>query len=189
MEENFIDTGSTLQRTPQNNRPQTVCMISETSKRPRSKLSPEQSPLENRFVETSEFTNLKNRVILLEDLEWIIKSKDTTIQELTAKVENLTKRLEKLESIDAEKLQDIEKLKEEVKEAKLTSKTTDISKSWVQAVGRRTKHSKKPVEQMVVENATINEFNEREKRKKNIIIYGIPESQKNILSEKKADDG
>lgn len=171
MEENFIDTGSTLQRTPLNNRSQTVCMISETSKRPRSKTSPELSPKEYRFVEMSELINLKNRVILLEDLEWIIKSKDTSIQELITKVENLTKKLEKFENTDVEKGYEIEKLKDQANEVKLNSKTTDIISSWVQVVSKGTKYLKKPVEQMVVENATINEFNEWDKKKYNHLWY------------------
>ncbi|RNA20672.1 hypothetical protein BpHYR1_027764 [Brachionus plicatilis] len=87
MEENFIDTGSTLQRTPQNTRQQTVCMISETSRRPkRSNLSTDQSPAEPRCIDMAEFKTWKNRVTVLEDLEWIVKSRDRVIEELSKKI-------------------------------------------------------------------------------------------------------
>jgi hypothetical protein len=47
---------------------------------------------------------------------------------------------------------------------------------------------KTPRSRLVVTNAAINELNEREKRKKNVIIYGVPESTKVVLTEKKAED-
>ncbi|RNA36509.1 hypothetical protein BpHYR1_010464 [Brachionus plicatilis] len=62
MDENVIDTGSTLQRTPINTRQQTVCIESETTRRPkRSNLSPDQSPVESFCVKRAEFTDWKNR--------------------------------------------------------------------------------------------------------------------------------
>ncbi|XP_065665615.1 uncharacterized protein LOC136087036 [Hydra vulgaris] len=50
------------------------------------------------------------------------------------------------------------------------------------------KNAKKPADQLAVANATISELNERERRKKNVIIYGIPESEMEFLTDKKADD-
>ncbi|RNA35030.1 hypothetical protein BpHYR1_006406 [Brachionus plicatilis] len=62
MEENVINTGLTLQRTPINTRQQTMCIESETTRRPkRTNLSPDQSPVEPTYVKMAE----SNDVIFL----------------------------------------------------------------------------------------------------------------------------
>lgn len=131
MEENFINTGSTLQRTPQNTRQQHVCMISETSKRPRSKTSPDQSPEQPRYVEMSEFIMLKNRITVLEDLEWIVKSKDRVIEDLSNKItkneqllDKFFKRLDDMEKKEIENLSEMQKLQTKISE--LTTRLDDI---------------------------------------------------------------
>lgn len=64
-------------------------MISETSRRPkRSNLSTDQSSAEPRSVEMAEFAIWRNREIVLEDIEWIVKSKDKVIEKLSKKIEN-----------------------------------------------------------------------------------------------------
>ncbi len=47
---------------------------------------------------------------------------------------------------------------------------------------------KAPVDKLVVVNAAINEQTEREKRKKNLIVFGLPESSKVDIEEKKNED-
>ena len=37
-------------------------------------------------------------------------------------------------------------------------------------------------------NATISKIKEREKRRKNVIIHGVPESTKEVLTDKRAED-
>ena len=83
---------------------------------------------------------------------------------------------------------DIQKLNEDLNFAKNSVQSSSISNKWVQVVTKGARNAKKPAEQLVVANTTINELNEREKRKKNLIIYGITESNKSTLIEKKAED-
>jgi hypothetical protein len=100
----------------------------------------------------------------------------------------LAKRVEQMENKEKESLSEISKLKSDVESAKTAAKSSNISSCWVQAGAKNARNAKKPVEQLVVANATINELNEREKRKKNVMIYGVAESTKVNLTEKKAED-
>ena len=100
----------------------------------------------------------------------------------------LAKRVEQLENKEKESLSEIVKLKSDVESARTAVKSSNISSGWVQAGAKNARNAKKPVEQLVVANATINELNEREKRKKNEMIYGEVESNKDNLADKKAED-
>lgn len=100
----------------------------------------------------------------------------------------LAARVEKLENKETENLSEISKLKNDVEIAKTTVRSSNIEQSWVHVGAKGARGAKKPLDQLRVANATISELNERKKRRKNVIIYGIPESDKNILAEKKAED-
>ena len=76
-----------------------------------------------------------------------------------------------------EKNKEIAKLKTDVETAKKAVNPSNISSNWVQVIKQDAKNAKKPADQLAVANATISELNERERRKKNVIIYGIPESK------------
>ena len=73
--------------------------------------------------------------------------------------------------------------------AKKAVNPLNINSNWVQVIKQGAKNAKKPADQLAVANATISELNERERRTKSVIIYGIPESKKEFLADKKADDG
>jgi hypothetical protein len=107
---------------------------------------------------------------------------------ISSYVLSLSERVNQLESREASNANEIKNLKAELEKANNSGKSANISNEWVQIVTKGSKNAKKPSDQLVVTNATINELNEREKRKKNIIIYGIPESDKVVLTEKRTED-
>jgi hypothetical protein len=98
-------------------------------------------------------------------------------------------RINQLERNENEKSKEIEKLKIDLESAKKVVNPSNISSNWVQVIKQGAKNAKKPADQLAVANATISELNERERRKKNVVIYGIPESEMEFLTDKKADDG
>ena len=55
-------------------------------------------------------------------------------------------------------------------------------------VTKGSKNPRKPAEQIAVANATTSELNEREKMKKNVVIFVVPESVKSVLIKRRADD-
>jgi hypothetical protein len=102
---------------------------------------------------------------------------------------SLADRLDRLESQENQKNIDISKLKIDIETAKKqTANTSNISSNWVQVIKQGAKNAKKPAAQLAVANATISEMNEREKRKKNVIIHGVTESARENLTDKRADD-
>ena len=100
----------------------------------------------------------------------------------------LADRLNQLKCNENEKNKEITKLKTDLETAKKAVNPSNISSNWVQVIKQGAKNAKKPAEQLAVSNATISELNERERRKKNVIIHDIPESEKEFLTDKKADD-
>jgi hypothetical protein len=96
--------------------------------------------------------------------------------------------VKQLETKDKENLNEISKLKNDLESTKNLAKPSSISNEWVQVVTKGAKNAKKPIDQLTVANATISELQEREKRKKNVIIYGVPESTSLNLTDKKAED-
>ncbi len=100
----------------------------------------------------------------------------------------LSNHVKLLEEREKEKDIEINKLKSELSAANKTANSSNNSSKWIQTVKQGTKNAKKPADQIAVENATISEMNERNRRKKNVIIYGVPESKKEILADKKAED-
>jgi len=100
----------------------------------------------------------------------------------------LSERVNTLENKETISTNEIKKLKCELEKANNSVKSPNISNEWVQIVTKGSKIAKKPSDQLVVTNAAINELNERERRRKNVIIYGVPESTKVVLTDKKAED-
>ena len=100
---------------------------------------------------------------------------------------SLHERVQSLENKETSNVEAIKQLKIDLEAAKNSTKSTSISSDWVQVVtaGRS---SKKPADQNAVANATISEFKEREKRKKNVIVYGVPESTKEVLTDTSTED-
>jgi hypothetical protein len=91
--------------------------------------------------------------------------------EYEAKIEQLNIRILALENI-------VNSLPKSV-----TSSTT--SEAWNLVVS---KHKVRSQEQIDIINTVTKENKEREKRDKNVIIFGIKESMKNDITDKKADD-
>jgi hypothetical protein len=102
-------------------------------------------------------------------------------------MQSLVERVTQLEDNQKSNSNEIRTLKGDIEAAKI-AKPSNISNEWVQIVTKGSKNAKKPPEQLIVANAAINELNEREKRKKNVIIYGVPESTQQVLTEKRAED-
>ncbi|ESO11721.1 hypothetical protein HELRODRAFT_166741 [Helobdella robusta] len=102
---------------------------------------------------------------------------------------SLIDRVKQLEAKDKQNLLEIVTLKHDLESAKKEAAKSNVStQSWVDVVTRGTKNAKKPVEQLMVANTTISELQEREKRKKNIIIYGVPESSAPNPTDKRTED-
>lgn len=100
----------------------------------------------------------------------------------------LSEKVKLLENRETEKNNELNKLKTDLETAKNSIKSTSISNEWVQVVKQGSKNAKKPTDQLDVANATISEIKEREKRRKNVIIHGVPESTKEVLTDKRAED-
>ena len=98
-------------------------------------------------------------------------------------------RLNQLKRNDNEKNKEIKKLKTDLETAKKAVNPLNISSNWVQVIKQGAKNARKPADQIAVANATISKLNERDRRKKNVIIHDIPESEKEFLTDKKVDDG
>ena len=100
---------------------------------------------------------------------------------------SLSERVLNLEKNELINLNEIKQLKSDLTNA-ISVKTSNIRNDWVEIASKGTQNKKKPAEQLIVANATINEMNERDKRKKNIIVYGVPESTLVDFTDKKAED-
>ena len=84
----------------------------------------------------------------------------------------LFERVIKLESTKTENDENIKNLKTEINKAAESSKSiSDWSLIVKQGIQK-----KKPTEQLMVTNVAINEVDERKRRAKNVIIYGVTES-------------
>ncbi|ESN92775.1 hypothetical protein HELRODRAFT_164888 [Helobdella robusta] len=102
---------------------------------------------------------------------------------------SLADRVKQLEAKDKENLLEIVTLKHDLESTKKEAAKLNVNtQSWVDVVTRGTKNAKNPVEQLMMANTTISELQEREKRKKNIIIYGVPESSAPNPTDKRTED-
>ncbi|CAF1057648.1 unnamed protein product, partial [Brachionus calyciflorus] len=148
-----------LDKTPQH--PVFVTQVSETSKRCQTNTSPS-SPPDERFVNIADFSTWKAKLLIMETL---INSKDSTILDLSNKITDLTKRVEQLET--------------ELKDAKIASQAV------AQVEGKKVD---RPHEQIEVLNSVVSEQRERERRKKNVIVFGVQMSTKTSQKAQVADD-
>ena len=99
--------------------------------------------------------------------------------ELKGHLAQMEQRINQLEGQNKEQSEEIKRLTQTnlTLENKLKEKSANASidvSEWSTVVKR---NAKKPVEQLTVVNAAINETIDREKRAKNVVIYGVPESK------------
>ncbi|CAF0916009.1 unnamed protein product [Brachionus calyciflorus] len=163
-----------------------VTQISETSKRCRTNTSPS-SPLDGRFVSLADFSTWKAKLLILETL---LKSKDTTIADLTNQVSQLTIRIGNLENelkVANDKTMDLETQveKQRQEQTPLRSWISVASQAVAQIEGKKVD---RPQEQIEVLNSVVCEQKERERRKKYIIVFGVPMSSKTTQEGQVADD-
>jgi hypothetical protein len=117
-------------------------------------------------------------------------------------INGMSKRIELLESENKAQKSEIESLKsknvelEKVIEKKFKECVEEVQsenrsglannvKSWATVAKSGVKQ---PVEQLIVVNAAINEAKDRERRKKNVLVFGLNESTQVIEVEKQVDD-
>ena len=93
-----------------------------------------------------------------------------------------------LKDKETQNLEQIRKLKSDFETANKAVKPNEISTNWVQVVTKGSKNPRKSSEQIAVTNTTINQLNEREKRKKYLVIYDVTESMKSIFIKRRAED-
>ena len=93
-----------------------------------------------------------------------------------------------LKDKETQNLEQIRKLKSDFETANKAVKPNEISTYWVQVVTKSWKNPRKSSEQIAVTNKTINQLNEREKRKKYLVIYDVTESMKSIFIKRRAED-
>ena len=120
------------------------------------------------MTEVVEFENLKT----IAQVVIALKSLKTSFED---KIKTLEERIMVLET---------EKSQRESASVASFSSVVASSRNWSTSSSR----SKAPVEQLVVVNAAINEQKNREKRRKNIIVYGLPVSKKVTIQEQQEED-
>jgi hypothetical protein len=96
----------------------------------------------------------------------------------------LYERVRNLETEKASNDSIIQNLKTEINNAANSSKSIC---EWTQIV-KQGRQNKKPTEQLVATNVAINELDERKRRAKNVIIYGVTESTNETIEMKQKDD-
>ena len=122
--------------------------------------------------------------------------------ELMEVINRLFAKVESLEKDNREFRREIDRLKDENKQLimqQVTSKFDELKtnegetasnsamnvNNWANVTA---KNIKKPVEQLIVVNAAINESRDRERRKKNVVVFGLAESAKLVGIEKALED-
>ncbi len=95
-------------------------------------------------------------------------------------------KLKNMENIINEKPAALDQLRTNMAQQQQTyAQATNNHNNWSTAISK----TKAPISQLVVVNAAINEQKNRDKRKNNLVIFGIPESQKATIEEKMKEDG
>lgn len=111
---------------------------------------------------------------------------------LSDRINNIEKnekqKYERLQLLESEKVVNVELINQLKFDIAQTSSLVKQSSTndWIQ-VQKSGKQVKKPNDQLIIANSTINELNERKKRAKNIIIYGVSESDKVSLDDKEVE--
>lgn len=107
---------------------------------------------------------------------------------ISSLVLSLSKRVTQLETKEKENITEIIKLTTDLTAAKKTIIPPSIGNDWVQVVKSGGGKPKQPAAQLVVVNASINELKDRERRKKNFIVYGVPEPSCTVTVDKRSAD-
>ena len=88
-------------------------------------------------------------------------------------INNLAKQVTALEKANGQLETKVKEQEETIKKLSESGKAINVE-NWSNVVTRNTK---KPVEQSIVVNAALNEQRDGEKRRRNVIVFGINESQ------------
>ncbi|CAF1050199.1 unnamed protein product [Brachionus calyciflorus] len=205
-----------IQNTPLHAMSVTVTQTNESSKRSRSSTSPD-SPPESRFVSVLDFSTWKTKLLLLESVvnlkDTTITDLSMKVTQLMKRVEQLENELkdvnEKTKLLDSDvhqqkQQQDI--LLEQQNNLKQQQETIQQQQqqfqqqptdqglaSWVSVASRAVarvegKKVNRTPQQIEVLNSVVSEQRERERRKRNVIVFGVPMSSKTTPEGQDADD-
>ena len=107
-----------------------------------------------------------------------------TIAQVAIAMKYLKTKFEEHIKILEDRIIVLEREKEDRAEVPTSYSSSITGNNWSTSSSR----SKPPIEQLLVVNAAINEQKDREKRKKNIIVYGLPVSKKETLNDQLEED-
>ena len=108
------------------------------------------------------------------ELDKAVKASEKALKVL---IDELKARIVELEKSNKGLVEKNEKLETELNKIKGRKESTLNVANWANVVSR---NARKPEDQLVVVNAAINEQREREKRKKNVIVFGVAESSQEV---------
>jgi len=116
------------------------------------------------------------------ELNAAVKAAETKLYKV---IEGLQNRVVEAENSNKELRELVSELRNELNQIKKKPAENLNVANWATVVSR---NAKKPEEQLVVVNAAINEQKDRERRKKNVIIFGIPETGSNLPAADKVNE-
>lgn len=128
-------------------------------------------------------------VVSMQQSQRAIEKRLDKVEEKVIKTEDLEAKLEKLEKSmkDLEDIQPrLEKLEGSVTKENITEMVKDINPENGNASYADELKKKAPVE--VIKTSTIEEIRDRERRKLNLVLFNIPESEAEEIEQKKEDD-
>ena len=103
----------------------------------------------------------------------LLEAQKTLEDRLLGIINNLAKQIIALEKANGQLETKVKEQEETIKKLSESGKAINVE-NWSNVVTRNTK---KPVEQLIVVNAALNEQRHREKRRRNVIVFGFSESQ------------
>ena len=103
----------------------------------------------------------------------LLEAQKTLEDRLLGIINNLAKQIIALEKANGQLETKVKEQEKAIKKLSESGKAIN-AENWSNVVTRNTK---KPVEQLIVVNAALNEQRDGEKRRRNVIVFGINESQ------------
>ena len=103
----------------------------------------------------------------------LLEAQKTLEDRLLGIISSLAKQIIALEKANGQLETKVKEQEEAIKKLSESGKAINVE-NWSNVVTRNTK---KPVEQLIVVNAALNEQRDREKRRRNVIVFGFSESQ------------